>query len=181
MVFGFRSLCCRFACESSLQTGRYTWVQRGFLALCWWSQILLSRPINPEPSHDKLDVRRVGGQLGERRAEGSTKEELYRTISVPLRVIHMVHSGLIIWNDDKQTLSHRLTFSLPDRSTDKRTKGVMVRWKADSPGSAVYFVIQRQQRVNNCLNDDGSITYYQSVRKQRVMSLNWLVLFFLDR
>lgn len=40
------------------------------------------------------------------------------------------------------------------------------------PGSAVYFVIQRQQRVNNCLNDDGSITYYQSVRKQRVMSLN---------
>lgn len=125
MVFGFRSLCCRFACESSLQTGRYTWVQRGFLALCWWSQILLSRPINPEPSHDKLGVRRVGGQLGERRAEGSTKEELYRTISVPLRVIQWF---ILVWLFEMTTNRHSVTDWLSVCQTEALTKGPKEWW-----------------------------------------------------
>lgn len=126
MVFGFRSLCCRFACESSLQTGRYTWVQRGFLALCWWSQILLSRPINPEPSHDKLGVRRVGGQLGERDGQ---REAQRRSCTEP-SLFHWESFTwfILVWLFEMTTNRHSVTDWLSVCQTEALTKGPKEWW-----------------------------------------------------
>lgn len=187
MVFGFRSQRC-FSCESSPQTGRYTQAQRGGSALCWWSQILLSRPINPELSRDKQGVRHVGGWLGEtgrgKREGGVLQSPFHRESFKYTKTKKFLLVRLFEMTTNKTHTRSKIDFQ-SDLQTQALTKGPK-EWRSGRKQAArvlskLSILSFRGNRVNNCLNDDESIAYYQSVRKQRVVSLNWQVLFFLER